>query len=37
MTIDEFKKNIAPYMKKGWVAMDKSECWSFYEGQVSGY
>lgn len=20
MTIDEFKKNIAPYMKKGWVA-----------------
>lgn len=24
MTIDEFKKNIAPHMNKGWVAMDES-------------
>ena len=24
MTIDEFKKNIAPHMNKGYVAMDKS-------------
>lgn len=31
MTIDEFKKNIAPHMKKGWVAMDKNEYW-FWHG-----
>ena len=24
MTIDEFKKNIAPHMRKGYVAMNKS-------------
>lgn len=30
MTIDEFKKNIAPYMNKGWVAMDKNESWWWY-------
>lgn len=35
MTIDELKKNIAPYMRKGWVAMDKDGCWSFYEGKPS--
>ena len=29
MTIDEFKKNIAPYMKKGWVAMD-NDCNCFW-------
>lgn len=29
MTLDEFKKNIAPYMKKGWVAMDNN-CSYFY-------
>ena len=29
MTIDEFKKNIAPYMCKGWVAMDNN-CNYFY-------
>lgn len=25
MTIDEFKKNIAPFMRKGYVAMDKDK------------
>ena len=30
MTIDEFKKNIAPYMKKGWVAMDKDCIYFLY-------
>ena len=29
MTLDEFKKNIAPYMRKGWVAMDQ-DCVYFY-------
>ena len=24
MTLDEFKKNIAPHMNDGWVAMNKS-------------
>ena len=31
MTIDEFKKNIAPYMRKGWVAMDKMGWWNWFE------
>lgn len=30
MTIDEFKEKIAPYMKKGWVAMCPSDDWRFY-------
>lgn len=30
MTIDEFKKNIAPHMRKGWVAMDKNNSWYWY-------
>ena len=30
MTIDEFKKNIAPYMRKGYVAMDKDTNWFYY-------
>lgn len=30
MTIDEFKKNIAPYMKKGWVAMDENGLYCYY-------
>lgn len=25
MTIEEFKKNIAPHMNDGWVAMDNEE------------
>ncbi len=25
MTIDEFKENIAPYMMKGWAAMDQDK------------
>ena len=31
MTIDEFKKNIAPYMRKGWVAMDRDCTYKFYK------
>lgn len=30
MTIDEFKKNIAPFMRTGWVVMDYDECWFWY-------
>lgn len=30
MTIDEFKENIAPYMRKGWVAMDKGGEWLWW-------
>lgn len=30
MTIDEFKKNIAPHMNKGYVAMDKDNTWCSY-------
>lgn len=33
MTIDEFKKNIAPHMNKGWVAMDKRGQWYYYRSQ----
>lgn len=35
MTIDEFKKNIAPHMKKGWVAMDQNKKWCFYNKKPS--
>ena len=31
MTIDEFKKNIAPYMRKGWVAMDEDGQYWWYK------
>lgn len=31
MTIDEFKKNIAPHMKKGYVAMDKMGGWNWFD------
>lgn len=30
MTIDEFKKNIAPCMKKGWVAMNEDKKWFWH-------
>lgn len=30
MTIDEFKKNIAPFMRPGYVAMDKDGMWWWY-------
>ena len=30
MTIDEFKKDVAPHMKKGYVAMDKDGEWTWY-------
>lgn len=32
MTIDEFEQNIAPYMRHGWVAMDRgpSIVWRWY-------
>lgn len=33
MTIDEFKKNIAPYMKKGWVAMQQIGGWTYYSSK----
>ena len=33
MTIDEFKKNIAPHINKGYVAMDKNERWYYYHGK----
>lgn len=31
MTIDEFKKNIAPHMKKGYVAMDSNALYYYYK------
>lgn len=33
MTIDEFKKNIAPYMRKGWVAMDNDFGFYYYNSK----
>ena len=30
MTIEEFKKNIAPHMNKGYVAMDKDGSWWWF-------
>lgn len=33
MTIDDFKKNVAPHMRKGFVAMDKNCRWYFYHGK----
>lgn len=37
MTIDEFKKNIAPYMKKGYVAMDKDKNWLWSSRKLKIY
>lgn len=34
MTIDEFKKNIAPYMNKGYVAMDRDNSYFYYNGKT---
>lgn len=31
MTIDEFKKNIAPHMIKGYVVMDRDGTYKFYK------
>lgn len=31
MTLDEFKKDIAPHINKGYVAMDKDETWLWYK------
>lgn len=31
MTIDEFKKNVAPFMRKGYVAMDKDNSYFWYK------
>ena len=31
MTLDEFKKKIAPHMNKGWVAMDKDKMYWWYK------
>ena len=31
MTIEEFKKKIAPHMKHGWVAMDECGLWYYFE------
>ena len=33
MTLEEFKKEIAPKMKKGWVAMDADGQWFFYDNE----
>lgn len=33
MTIDEFKKKIAPHMEKGWVAMNKDYSWWWFNIQ----
>ena len=30
MIIDEFKEKVAPYMKKGYVAMDKDNTWCYF-------
>ena len=30
ITIDEFKKDIAPHMNKGYVAMDKDTNWCHF-------
>ena len=30
MTIDEFKKDIAPHINKGYVAMDKDNTWCHF-------
>lgn len=31
MTIEEFKKNIAPHMNKGYVAMDQNGLYCYYK------
>lgn len=37
MTIDDFMKEIAPRMQKGWIAMDKEEgCWYFFAQEPAG-
>lgn len=32
MTIDEFMRDIAPKMRKGWVAMSAFGSWKYYCG-----
>lgn len=34
MTLEEFKRHIAPHMSHGWVAMDKRGDWFWYSGNV---
>lgn len=33
MTIDEFMRDIAPKMKQGWIAMDKTGDWSWFSSE----
>lgn len=37
MTIDEFKKNVAPYLKRGWVAMQPDKSWCWFENKPEAY
>lgn len=34
MTIDEFMRDIAPKMRPGWVAMDGSGQWYFFQDRT---
>lgn len=33
MKIEEFKKNIAPYMKHGWVVMSEYKKWEYFSAK----
>lgn len=37
MTIDEFKEKVAPYMKKGYVAMDEDKIFWWYKNKPDSF
>lgn len=37
MTIEEFMRDIAPKMNKGWVAMDEDKDWFWYSEEPVKY
>ena len=37
MTIDEFVRDIAPKMRKGWVAMDEDGIWNWFDNEPTAF
>lgn len=37
MTIDEFVRDIAPKMRKGWVAMEENGIWNWFNNEPTAF
>ena len=37
MTIDEFMRDIAPKMRKGWVAMEENGIWNWFNNEPTAF